>query len=482
MIVQAAKIIGSGLATIGLQKILLSILHDNNLLLSKIVYTKLVKEAILIVENMLNSLPKNSVLLIFLEKEILSSKLEIIGKIENSELVIDKLISLDFYNLNYKKSKKDINSNFYIAGVYLFKAPDGEQYLGSCMDFYARLNIHKDSFKRTKKEVKLYSYKYKFEEYKWSLIYKTMNYYRKFVYTHPNYVLSSGEMDILFAITQLIPRILEQSLISHFTFTLNGERKLIIFSYNSWNIKNLYVPIMGSKVSKQIQIIMNGKIIRTVHSIRKLMDILGIKSRRTIAKYINHIKSIYSPNYKDYVNIKYPHVSKENLLTHDIIYRKVKNIPELIIPNLSLFSLIPNKLDVYNSDLSLVKIYESITEAIKSLNPSYKKLEINIKGRRTAISRYKNKSILVDNELGSFYFAQNPNSGNKWIMNQQGRYPLILKDIINKTELEFIGILPVQRYLTDLLKVKPDIKTIKSHYMKGTIYRKRYILYTNKKK
>jgi hypothetical protein len=67
-------------------------------------------------------------------------------------------------------------------------------------------------------------------------------------------------------------------------------------------------------------------------------------------------------------------------------------------------------------------------------------------------------------------------------MNQQGRYPLILKDIINKTELEFIGILPVQRYLTDLLKVKPDIKTIKSHYMKGTIYRKRYILYTNKKK
>jgi hypothetical protein len=166
MIVQAAKIIGSGLATIGLQKILLSILHDNNLLLSKIVYTKLVKEAILIVENMLNSLPKNSVLLIFLEKEILSSKLEIIGKIENSELVIDKLISLDFYNLNYKKSKKDINSNFYIAGVYLFKAPDGEQYLGSCMDFYARLNIHKDSFKRTKKEVKLYSYKYKFEEYK----------------------------------------------------------------------------------------------------------------------------------------------------------------------------------------------------------------------------------------------------------------------------------------------------------------------------
>jgi hypothetical protein len=166
MLVQAAKIVGSGLATIGLHSVLLSIIQDDNLLLSKIIYTKLIKEGISTVENMLKSLPKNSILLKFLEKEILSSKLKIISKNKNNKLIINKLIPLDFNNLSYKKLKNDINSDFYIAGVYLFEAPDNEQYLGSCMDFYTRLNTHKDSFKRRIKNVKLYSYKYKFEEYK----------------------------------------------------------------------------------------------------------------------------------------------------------------------------------------------------------------------------------------------------------------------------------------------------------------------------
>lgn len=152
MLVQAAKIIGSGLATIGLSNVLLSVIHDDNLLLSKIVYTKLVKEAISTVESMINSLPKDSVLLHFLNKVILSSKLEIIGKNKNNILVINKLISLNFNNLNYKKLKKDINSNFYIAGVYLFKAPNGEQYVRSSMDFYTRLNRHKNSFEKKGKE------------------------------------------------------------------------------------------------------------------------------------------------------------------------------------------------------------------------------------------------------------------------------------------------------------------------------------------
>ena len=475
MIVQAAKIIGSGLATIGLKSVLLSIIDDDKLLLSKIIYTKLVRKAINTVENMLNSLPKNSVILKFLEREILLSKLEIIGKNKNDKLIINKLILLDFNNLYYKKPKKDINSDFYIAGVYLFKAPDGEEYLGSCMDFYARLNMHKDSFKRTKKKVKLYSYKYKFEEYKWSPIYKTMNYYKKFIYQYPNYLLSKGELDILFAVTQLIPRILEQSLLSHFTFTLNGERKLIMFSYTSWNIENLYVPVLGNKMAKQVQIIMNDKIIRTVHSIGKLMDVLGIKSKRTIARYMNHIKNFYSPNLKSFVNIKYLYIEKENLLKHNIIHRQTKDIPALIIPDISLFSLIPDKLYVYNTDFSLLKTYESIKEGVKDLNPNYKRLGISIRGREIAISRYKNKKILIHNELGSFYFAKNPNGSDRWIKNQEGRYPLILKDIINKTELKFRGILPVQRYLTNILKVKPDPRTIKSHYMKGTIYRKRYV-------
>lgn len=475
MLVQAAKIIGSGLATIGLINVLLSVIHNDDILLSKVVYTKLVKEAIHTIESMINSLPKNSVILKFLEEEILLSKLEIIGKNKKNKLVINKLVPLDFNNLYYKKLKKDINSNFYIAGVYLFKAPNGEQYVGSCMDFYSRLKAHKNSFGKNRNNVKLHSYKYKYEEYKWSPIYKSMNYYRKFIYVHPYYVLSKGEMDILFAITQLIPRILEQSLLLNFSFTLNGERKLITFSFTNWDIKNLYIPVLGNKTAKQVQIVMNNKVIRTIYSIRKLMGILGIKSMRTIAKYMNHTISIYSPNLKCFVNIKYPHIEKESLLIHDIIHRKTKNIPDLIIPNISLHSLVPDILYVYNPDLHLIKTYNSIKEGAIDLNPNYKKLGISIRGREIAISRYKNKKYLINNELGSFYFAKNPNSNDRWIKNQQGRYPLILKDIINKTEFKFIGIIPVQKYLTSLLKIKPDARTIKSHYIKGTIYRKRYM-------
>jgi hypothetical protein len=98
MLVQAAKIIGSGLATIGLSNVLLSVILNDNLLLSKIIYTKLLKVAISIIESMINSLPKDSVLFKFLNEEILSSKLEIIGKNENNNLVVDELI---YYTLSY---------------------------------------------------------------------------------------------------------------------------------------------------------------------------------------------------------------------------------------------------------------------------------------------------------------------------------------------------------------------------------------------
>jgi|SRR5271167_3016628 len=166
MLVQAAKIIGSGLATIGLSNVLLSVIRDNNLLLSKIIYTKLVKEAISIVESMINSLLKDSVLFNFLNEEILLSRIEIMGKNENNNLVVNELIPLNFNNLKYKKLKEDINSSFYIAGVYIFEAPNGEQYVGSCIDFYTRLNAHKNSFGQKTKGIKLYSYNYKYEEYK----------------------------------------------------------------------------------------------------------------------------------------------------------------------------------------------------------------------------------------------------------------------------------------------------------------------------
>jgi hypothetical protein len=123
---------------------------------------------------------------------------------------------------------------------------------------------------------------------------------------------------------------------------------------------------------------------------------------------MNHVKGFFSPTYNEIVNIRYPYTV--NLLNHEIIHRKIDNDIELKIPNTPLISLNMNLLYVFNSDLSLVNTYKSIKEAVISLNPSPARDGISIRGREIAISRAKNKQKLVFNQIGSFYFAENPNS------------------------------------------------------------------------
>src|SRR5579864_1338978 len=114
-------------------------------------------------------------------------------------------------------------------------------------------------------------------------------------------------------------------------------------------------------MSKSVDIIIDGKVERTVNSIQKLLPVLGIKSRNTIMRYMNHVKGFYSPTYKKYVNIRFLNVKV--ILNHKIIFRKNIVLPELIIPHTLLSSLQPNILYVYDENLSLVHKYKSIREA-----------------------------------------------------------------------------------------------------------------------
>jgi hypothetical protein len=205
--------------------------------------------------------------------------------------------------------------------------------------------------------------------------------------------LSKGEIDILMAITQILPRILEQLLLNSFIFNLKGKDKLVRFLYTNWDSENLNLPAIKDKMSKSISIIMKGKEVKTVNSIQKLLPILGIKSRNTVMRYMNYIRGFYSPTYREFINIKYPQIN--NLLSHEIVFRINKERPELIIPNISLLSLQLNILYVYNENLSLVYTYKSIREAVRYLNPSYNKLSINLISKEIAISRAKNKMKLV---------------------------------------------------------------------------------------
>jgi hypothetical protein len=51
----------------------------------------------------------------------------------------------------------------------------------------------------------------------------------------------------------------------------------------------------------------------------------------------------------------------------------------------------------------------------------------------------------------------------------------VLRDTVEDTEVAFKGIKTVQTYLHKLLDKKPDYKTIKSHFDKGTIYKSRFL-------
>lgn len=229
-----------------------------------------------------------------------------------------------------------------------------------------------------------------------------------FVNKYPHYILSKGETDILIAISQLLPRILEQSLLVNYSFVLNGRDKLVRFTYTNWNSNALSLPVIRDKVSKVINIVIDKKVVKIVDSIQKLLPVLGIKSRNTIFKYMNHVKGLYSPTYGKLVNIRYPYV--QTLLNHEIVHRKVKNVPELVLPNISLNSLDLNKLYVYDDNFLYINTFNSIKEAVLNLNPNHKNLGISVRGGEVAISRGKNKQILVSNEKGSFYFAENPNT------------------------------------------------------------------------
>lgn len=178
-------------------------------------------------------------------------------------------------------------------------------------------------------------------------------------------------------------------------------------------------------------------------------------------KYVNHTGDFYSFTYNKFVNIRYPHV--KNLLNHEIVFKNNKEFSKLIIPSTPLSSFELNTLYVYSENLSLVY--------------NYVRLGISLRDREIAISRVKNKLKLISNDIGSFYFAENPNS-YKWKGYQEGKYPLIKKYIVTDENKFFNSKKIIQNYLLLLLSVKSYPRTVIRHLINGTICRKRYLFFS----
>jgi hypothetical protein len=153
MLLQAAKTIGSGLATIGLTNILLSPLQNNNIL-TKLYITHLITEAIKTIDDMIGSLPQINQLHKFLEEEVPNSFIYVNAKIEN-DIVIGNNYIHSFSDGQKNNIKKPIYP-FHIAGVYVFSTLTNEQYIGSSTNIYKRLSEHKHELLCKRVRSKLY--------------------------------------------------------------------------------------------------------------------------------------------------------------------------------------------------------------------------------------------------------------------------------------------------------------------------------------
>lgn len=127
------------------------------------------------------------------------------------------------------------------VGIYIFKHTSGKIFRGSAMNFKRRLIDQLSSFKGHRIMQKIHSFTNKnggINELTWCPLILTPNFYKLFISLNPNLVLNKGEIQILVALTQFMPRVLEQCYISHFNPELNGNKKgyyNVIFSLIKWN-------------------------------------------------------------------------------------------------------------------------------------------------------------------------------------------------------------------------------------------------------
>ena len=152
---QAAKYIGSGLATIGLTKIILAPVLSPKTLCPSVI-SHLAERAIVVVNDMLISLPKDSIVLKHIQDIASSTELGVVASLD--EGLVTPFSPLEFPN-------GDIPSGVPLGtGVYAFtekSASKGEtkvrQAIGSAVSFPVRLGGHKDQFSGRSKATNLHN-------------------------------------------------------------------------------------------------------------------------------------------------------------------------------------------------------------------------------------------------------------------------------------------------------------------------------------
>lgn len=128
------------------------------------------------------------------------------------------------------------------------------------------------------------------------------------------------------AVTQLVPRTLEQSILHHFHCSINGDDQLVRFRYTSFNPSTLNSVLVLGKIAIPVKVVSKGIILPIYSSKQLLLLLLAVGSRRTIDRYMNHVLPIVTSQLGP-VNLQELFYA-DPLLSHPLVHR----LPTWLLP------------------------------------------------------------------------------------------------------------------------------------------------------
>jgi hypothetical protein len=188
------------------------------------------------------------------------------------------------------------------AGVYVWSVETKDaclQYIGSTHFQPYRFHTHVGKFLGKGELQGMYKYVREHQLHSsctWNEVYSTLNFTREFMLAHPNVRLRPLELLALDKMTELVPRILERSLLSHPGRALgfNGN-KGVAFYYNKRITKAKYFLV--DRETK-------GIVSPPLYTERQVGYLLGLQKPYSIHQYVIKGKAKKSPVYNKKVQVK----------------------------------------------------------------------------------------------------------------------------------------------------------------------------------
>ena len=321
----------------------------------------------------------------------------------------------------------DSPSKFNESGIYIFRHRSGKFALGSAMNFKRRLIDHINSFNEHRAMLRLHEFAKLnggINSFTWGPLIITPNYYRLFLSLNPDYTLTKGEIQILVALTQFMPRVLEQAYLLHYKPELNGNKKKsyqIIFNILNWDSTSLKENILNNNNKINITNPTRSEfleyrasdedknIVASSFSMNSLASLLGL-SLPGLKYHLNRDSKVFAKSLGLNVQVYQTGIEPQG---KPMDYYKSKKITreDLKLKNISLSDLKLGNIFVYNLDKETIVVEKSTSPLIfKYLNPNLSlKLDArNLKIQSDNMTTYINKESVYSSELGEFYLAKNP--------------------------------------------------------------------------